>query len=76
MYVDAVAGSGRNPLIKHQIQPEWENEKADAERDGPTCLARLNSQPRTGTGKKYFPYLADHEQNWQSYPVGSYSAVR
>ena len=28
-----------------------ENEQADAGRDGRTCLARPNSQARTGTGK-------------------------
>ena len=29
-----------------------ENEQTDAGRDGQTCLATLNSQARTGTGKK------------------------
>ena len=44
-----------------------ENGRADAGRDGRTCLARPNSQARTGTGKKRFPCSADHEQDWQPY---------
>ena len=38
-------------VSKHQIQPEYEDEHADAGRDCRTRLARLNSQARTGTGK-------------------------
>ena len=39
-----------------------------------------NSQARTGTGEysfhfPYFPYSADHEQDWQPYPVDPYSAI-
>ena len=44
-----------------------DNERADAGRDGRTCLARPNSTARTGTGKNYFPCSADHEQDWQPY---------
>ena len=51
---DAVAESGRNPVSKHQIQPEYGDEQADAGRDGRTYLARPNSQARTGTGKISF----------------------
>ena len=28
-----------------------------------------------GQGKYYFPCSADHEQNWQPYPVDLYSAI-
>ena len=45
---------GRNPVSKHQIQPEYGDEQADAGWDCPTCLARPNSQARTRTGKYYF----------------------
>ena len=38
-------------------------------------LARPNSQARTGTGEYYFPCSADHEQDWQPYPVDPYSAI-
>ena len=45
-------------------------------RDG---TAELNSQDQTlrrewGQGKSYFPCSADHEQDWQPYPVGAQSA--
>ena len=32
--VDAAAERGRNPVSKHQIQPEYGDEQADAGRDG------------------------------------------
>ena len=50
--MDAAAELGRNPVNKHQIQPEYGNdEQADAGRDGLTRLARPNSQARTWTGE-------------------------
>ena len=73
--MDAAAELGRNPVRKHQIQPEYGDEQADAGRDGWTRLARPNSQARTGTGGYYFPCSADHEQDWQPYPVDPYSAI-
>ena len=73
--MDAAAELGRNPVGKHQIQPEYGDEQADAGRDGCTRLARPNSQARTGTGGYYFPYSADHEQDWQPYPFDPYSAI-
>ena len=33
-YMDAAAELGRNPVSKHQIQPECGDEQADAGRDG------------------------------------------
>ena len=52
--MDAAAELGRNPVSKHQIQPEYGDEQADARRDGSTRLARPNSQARTGTGEYSF----------------------
>ena len=48
--MDAAAELGRNPVSKHQIQPEYGDEQADAGRDCRTCLARLDSQARMMTG--------------------------
>ena len=73
--MDAAAELGRNPVSKHQIQPEYGDEQANAGRDGLTRFARPNSQARTGTGEYYFPCSADHEQDWQPYPVDPYSAI-
>ena len=53
--MDAAAELGRNPVSKHQIQPEYRDEQADTGRDGSTRLARPNSQARTGTGIYIFP---------------------
>ena len=73
--MDAAAELGRNPVSKHQIQPEYGDEQADAGRHCRTRLERPNSQARTGTGKYFFPCSADHEQDWQPYPVDPYSAM-
>ena len=59
---------------KHQIQPEYGDEQADAGRDCQTRLARPTSQVRTRTGiNSFFSCSADHEQDWQPYPVDPYS---
>ena len=52
--MDAAAEIGRNPVSKHQVQPEYGHEQADAERDGRTRLVIPNSQARTRTGKYSF----------------------
>ena len=52
--MDAAAEIGRNPVCKHQIQPEYGDEQADAGRDCRTRLARPNSQARTRIGKYSF----------------------
>ena len=52
--MDAAAELGRDPVSKHQNQPEYGDEQADVERDGSTRLARPNSQARTGTGEYKF----------------------
>ena len=49
--VDAAAETGRNPVSKHQIQPEYGDKQTDAGRDCRTRLARPNFQARTRTGK-------------------------
>ena len=67
---------GRNPvllLVKYQIQPKYGDEQADAGQDCRTRLARPKSyQAREGTGNTSFPYSADHEKDWQPYPVDPY----
>ena len=53
-YIDAAAEIGTDSVSKHQIQPEYGDEQADAGRDSGTRLARPNSQARTRTGKYSF----------------------
>ena len=67
--MDAAAELGTNSVSKHQSQPEYGDEQADAGRDCRTRLARPNSQARTRTGSIHFPCSADHDQDWQPYPV-------
>ena len=45
--MDAAVELGNNPVSKHQIQPEYGDEQADAGRDCRTRLARPDSQART-----------------------------
>ena len=44
---NAAAEIGRYPTSKHQIQPEYEDEHAEAGRDCRTGLAKPNSQAPT-----------------------------
>ena len=53
-YMDVAAELGRNPVSKHQIQPEYGDEQAEAGRDCRNRLARPNSQARTLTGEYSF----------------------
>ena len=71
--MDAAAELGRNSVSKHQIQPEYEDEQADAGRDCRTRLARPNSQHERGQGNTHFSCSANHVQDWQTYPVDPYS---
>ena len=56
--MDAAAELERNPVRKHQIQPEYGDEQADAGRDCRSRPARLNSQARTIVDRKtlIFPF--------------------
>ena len=53
--MDAAAELERNPVSKHQIQPEYGDEQADAGRDCRTRLARPNSQARKDREIFIFP---------------------
>ena len=46
--MDAAAEIGRNPVRKHQIQPEYGDEQADAERDCRTRLAKAKFSGANG----------------------------
>ena len=73
--MDAATELGRNPVSKHQIQPEYGDEQADAGRDCRNRLARPNLRHERGQGNIHFPCSADHEQDWQPYPVDPYSTL-
>ena len=72
--MDAAAELGRNLVIKHQIQPEY-GERSRLTRDGtaePVSRDQILRHER-GQGNIFFPCPADHEQDWEPYPVDPYS---
>ena len=74
--MDAAAELGRNPVSKHPIQPEYGDESR-LTRDGtaePISQDQVLRHAR-GQGNIHFPCSADHEKDWQPYPVDPYSAI-
>ena len=61
--MDAAAELERDPLSKHQIQPEYGDEQADARRDCRIRLTRPNLRHERGQANTHFPCSADHEQD-------------
>ena len=73
--MDAAAEIGRNPVSKHQIQPEC-GERAGYRGTGLPNLSRETiSREEREQGKVHFLFSADGEQDWQPYPVDSYLAI-
>ena len=65
--MDAAAEIGRDPVSKHDIQPEYGDEQDDA---GP----EIKFSGANGDRAIFiFPCSADHEEDWQPYPVDPYS---
>ena len=62
----AAAEIGRNPVGKHQIQPEY-MEISMLTRDGTAESVSRDQILRRerGQGNIHFPRSADHEQGWQ-----------
>ena len=74
--MDAAAELGRNPVSKHQIQSEY-GEMSRLTRDGtaePVSRDQILRHAR-GQGNVHFLCSADHDQDWQPYPVDPYSAI-
>ena len=75
--MDAAAEMGRDPVGKHQIQPEY-GRMSRLKRDEtaePVSRDQVLRRER-GQGNIHFPGSADHEQDWQPYPVGPYPGTR
>ena len=63
-------------MSKHQSQPEF-MEMSRLTRDGkaePVSQDQILRHVRI-QGNNHFPSSADHEQDWQPYPVDPYSAI-
>ena len=73
--IDAAAELGRNPVSKHQIQPEYGDEQADAGRDYEPAPRDKILRRERGQVNVNFPCSADHEQDWQPYPVDPYPCM-
>ena len=72
--MDAAAELGRNPVRKHQNQPEYRDELSRLMRDGtaePVSRDQILRRERE-RGNIHFPSSADHEQDRQPYPVDPY----
>ena len=71
--MDVVAELGRNSVSKHQIQPEYGDEHADAGRIAEPVSRDQILRREHGQENIHFPCSAGHEQDWQPYPVDPYS---
>ena len=60
--IDDAAEIERNPVSKHEIQPEYGEEQAEAIRDCQTRLARPILRRERRQGAIHSPCSADHEQ--------------
>ena len=67
--MDAPAEIGRNHASKHLIQPEYGDEQAGVGRDSLTVSRDQVLRRERGQGNIHFACSADHEQDWQPYPV-------
>ena len=68
--MDATAELGRNPVSKHR-RFSLSMEMSRLTRDGtaePVSRDQILRHAR-GQGNVHFPCSADHEQDWQPYPV-------
>ena len=73
--MDAAAELGRNPVSKHHIQPEYGISRLTRDRTAEPVSRDQILRHARGQGNIHFPCSADHEQDWQPYPVDPYSAI-
>ena len=73
--MDAAAELGRNPVSKHQISLSMEMSRLTRDETAEPVSRDQILRHARGQGNIHFPCSADHEQDWQSYPVDPYSAI-
>ena len=72
--MDAAAELGRNPVsTRFNLGMEMSRLTRDGTAE-PVSRDQILRHAR-GQGNIIFPYSADHEQDWQPYPVHRYSAI-
>ena len=71
--MDAAAVLGRNPVFKHQIQPEYGMSRLTREGTTESVSRDKFFRRERGQGNIHFPCSADHEQDRQPHLVDPYS---
>ena len=71
--MDAAAELGRNPMSKHQIQPEYGDDRLTWDGTAESVSRDQIIRRERGQGNINLPCSADHEQDGQPYPVDPYS---
>ena len=71
--MDAAAELGRNPVSRFSLSMEMSRLTRDGTAE-PVSRDQILRHAR-GQGNVHFPCSADHEQDWQPYPVDPYSAI-
>ena len=67
--MDAAAELGRNPVSKHQIQPEYGMEMSRLTRDGTAESVSRDQILRHERGQGNICFSSDHVQDWQPHPI-------
>ena len=74
--MDATVEIGRNPVKKHQTSSRvWRMSRLPWDGTAEPVYRGQMLRHERGQGNVHFPYSADHEQDWQPYPVDPYSAI-
>ena len=71
--MDAAVEHGRNPVTKHQIQPEMGMSRLTRDGTAEPVSRDQNLRRERGQGNINLPCSADHVQDWQPYSVDPYS---
>ena len=70
--MDAAAELGRNPVSKHLFSLSMEISRLTRDGTAETVSRDQILRRERGQGNIHFPCSADHEQDWQPYPVDPY----
>ena len=73
--MDAAAELGRNP-VSTRFSLSMEMSRLTREETAEPVSRDQILRHARGQGNIHFPCSADHEQDWQPYPVDPYSAIR
>ena len=74
--MDAAAELGRNPVSKTRFSLSMEMSRLTRDGTAESVSRDQILQRERGQGNIHFPCSADHEQDWQPYPVNPYPYYR